>query len=117
MRIHPDLDFSSLRVSAVAPVHLPMAGGTSEAKASKVLIHGKKVKFGDVDRKLLGQLKKKKLFTIASGYSLAATGPHVEGKPFTSKTVSEIKGARGGDEDQFSGRWFASIWVKSSHVP
>jgi hypothetical protein len=91
--IHPSLDFN-LPVHAVAPVHLPMAGGTSEAKASKVLVHGKKVKFGKIDRKLLSQLKKKKLLTMAAAYSLAQTGPNVEGQPFTSRTVSEIKTVR-----------------------
>jgi hypothetical protein len=89
--LHPSLSAFKLPVHAVAPVHLPMAGGTSEAKASKVLVHGKKVKFGKIDRKLLNQLKKKKLISMASAYSLAQTGHNVQGQPFTSKTVSEIK--------------------------
>jgi hypothetical protein len=111
--LHPDTDIN-VPVSAVAPVHLPMAGGTSEAKASKVLLHGKKIKYGKIDRKLVSQLKKKKLLSIGSGYSLAQTKPNIEGPPYTSKTVSEVKAVRDGD---FVTLKYGLLNLQSSHDP
>jgi hypothetical protein len=111
--LHPDTDIN-VPVSAVAPVHLPMAGGTSEAKASKVLLHGKKIKFGKIDRKIISQIKKKKLISVGAAYSLAQTKPNIEGPPFKSKTVSEVKAVRDGD---YVALKYGLLNLESEHDP
>jgi hypothetical protein len=53
-----------VQIPTVAPVHLPMAGGVSEVKVKKVSLNCKKVKFGNIDRKLLSKLKNRELFSV-----------------------------------------------------
>jgi hypothetical protein len=85
---------TNVPIPTVAPVHLPMVGGVNEAKASKVAVDCRKADFGGVSRTLLSDLRKRTLFTLGSGYSLAETVPKVAGKPLQSRTTSEIKSVR-----------------------
>jgi hypothetical protein len=74
-----------------------MAGGISEAKAKKVSLDCRKVKFGPMDRKLLSKLKDRKLFSIGSAYTLCKSEPDVPGQPFRNSCVSEMSSLRLGD--------------------
>ena len=110
--LHPDTDIN-VPVSAVAPVHLPMAGGTSEAKASKVLLHGKKIKFGKIDRKIISQIKKKKLIFMKA----------FVGRPVNAITLNSVHTSPDGDftealTDNFlklrvPGRHEANHWIRA----
>jgi hypothetical protein len=75
----------------IAPAHLPLAGGISEAKVGKTSVDCSKVKFGNVPRAKLRQLKETELFSLGSGYALALSEPEVPGQPFVNKSKSEIK--------------------------
>jgi hypothetical protein len=92
-RIAPDVDIH-MQVPTIAPVHLPMVGGTSEARHKKVSVDCRTAKFGKIDRKLLRQLQKKEILSVGAAYSLARTEPEVQGQPFQSNSVSEVKSVR-----------------------
>jgi hypothetical protein len=79
---------------AVAPAHLPMAGGKSEAKAGRTTIDCRDAQFEGVKGGALRQLRETELISIGSSYSLAESEPEVAGKPFGSHTISEVKSVR-----------------------
>jgi len=103
-----------VQIPTVAPVHLPMAGGISEAKVKKVSLNCKKVKFGPIDRKLLSKLKKRELFSIRSAYTFCKSEPQSSGKPFRNSCVSEISSLRLGDKVFLK---HSLLKMQSSHDP
>ena len=103
-----------VQIPTVAPVHLPMAGGISEAKVKKVSLNCKKVKFGPIDRKLLSKLKKRELFSIGSAYTLCKSEPESSGMPYRNNCVSEISSLRLGDKVFLK---HSLLKMQSSHDP
>jgi len=75
-----------------------MVGGKSEAQfKKKVSFDARYAKFGKLDSKQLRQLKQKEILSVGAAYSLAQTEPEVPGKPFQSRSVSEVKAVRVAD--------------------
>ena len=103
-----------VQIPTVAPVHLPMAGGISEAKVKKVSLDCRKVKFGPMDRKALNKLKKRQLFSIGSAYTLCKSEPEAPGKPFRNNCVSEMSSLRLGDSMFLK---HSLLNMQSSHDP
>ncbi len=103
-----------VQIPTVAPVHLPMAGGISEAKAKKVSLDCRKVKFGPIDRKLLSKLRNKVLFSIGSAYTCSKSEPEVPGTPFRNSCVSEMSSLRLGDSVFLK---HSLLNMQSSHDP
>lgn len=103
-----------VQIPTVAPVHLPMAGGISEAKVKKVSLDCRKVKFGPIDRKMLGKLRNKELFSIGSAYTFCKSEPDVPGKPFRNNCVSEMTSLRLGDSVFLK---HSLLNMQSSHDP
>jgi hypothetical protein len=89
-RIHPNID-TYVHIPAVAPAHLPMAGGITETRSKKVSVDCRKAKFDSLPRETLRKLRETELVSVGSAYSLAHSEPDGPGKPFGSRTVSEIK--------------------------
>ncbi|MEP6962523.1 MAG: hypothetical protein ABI995_10605 [Acidobacteriota bacterium] len=81
-------------IQTVAPVHLPMVGGVSEAKDSSIAQDCSKLKFGPMDKALRSEWQGKTLYTLGAAYCLAATIPNADGQPFQSRTVADIKNLR-----------------------
>jgi hypothetical protein len=92
-QIRPDVD-AYVQIPAIAPAHLPLAGGISEAKAGRTSVDCRKVKFGNLPRETLRQLRETELVSVGSAYTLAQSEPKGPGKPFVSRTLSEIKSLR-----------------------
>jgi hypothetical protein len=92
-RIHPDID-TFMHIPAIAPAHLPMAGGITEAKSGRVTIDARKAKFDSLPRETLRTLRETELVSLGAAYSLAHSEPDGPGKPFGSRTVSEVKALR-----------------------
>jgi hypothetical protein len=103
-----------VQIQAIAPAHLPMAGGKSEAKAGRTTVDCRKVKFPDVPPAVLRKLRETELISVGSSYSLAQTEPEVAGKPILSRTVSEVKSVRmaGGLSMRYG-----VLNLQSSHAP
>lgn len=91
--LHPDSN-ASLQIPTIAPVHLPMVGGISEARAGKTSVDCRKIKAEGLNREALTQLRERELMSVGSAYSLAQSEPEVTGQPFRSRSVSEVKSLR-----------------------
>jgi hypothetical protein len=78
-------------IPSVAPVHLPLVGGVSESKATKIVVDCSKVDFGKLDRATRADWKGRTLLTMGSGYAKVEAIPNAPGKPFQSRVVAEIK--------------------------
>ncbi len=91
-----------------------MAGGISEAKAKKVSLDCRRVKFGNIDRKLLSKLKSKVLFSIGSAYTLSKSEPEVPGQPFRNSCVTEMTSLRIGENLSLK---HCLLNMQSSHDP
>jgi hypothetical protein len=92
-QMHPTANVQ-VRMPTVAPAHLPMAGGISEAKAGRTSIDCRKTKFEGVRGEALRQLRETELISVGSSYSLAESELEVAGRPFASRTISEVKSVR-----------------------
>jgi hypothetical protein len=92
-QIKPDVNVY-VQIPAIAPAHLPMAGGKSEARAGKTAVDCQKVKFPNLPAAAVRQLRETELISVGSSYSLAQTEQEIPGKPFVNRTVSEVKSVR-----------------------
>jgi hypothetical protein len=93
-RIAPDVDIH-MQVPTIAPVHLPMVGGTSEARhKKKFILDFSTAKFGRIGRKRKRQLQKQEALSVGAARSLAQTEPEVAGRPFVSRSLSEVESVR-----------------------
>jgi hypothetical protein len=90
---HPNANVH-VQIPAIAPAHLPMAGGKSEAKVGKTSFDCRKIKFDGVRGEALRRLRETELISMGSSYSLAQTEPVDASKPFASRTISEVKSVR-----------------------
>jgi len=113
-RIAPDVNIH-MQVPTIAPVHLPMVGGISEAKQKKrIVVDFSSAKFERVSGKRKRQLQKQEALSIGSAHSLAQSGPEIPGKPFVSRSLSEVESVR------VTGGFFLKyglLNLKSTHDP
>src|SRR5262245_16415137 len=68
-------------IPSIAPVHLPMVGGSSEAKASRT----------EVASGRPGSKSRQLLLTVGSAYTLSDSMPPDITKPAQNRTISEVK--------------------------
>ncbi|GEM_PF-4060659 len=101
-------------IPTVAPVHLPMAGGISEARVKKTSLDCRKVNFGSLDRKTAASLRKKQLFSIGSARTFCKSEPDVPGQPFRNNCATEISSLRLGDRVSLK---HILLNMQSSHDP
>lgn len=94
---------ANIPIPSIAAVHLPMVGGSSEAKASRTEVAVGRP--GSKDRQLL--------MTVGSAYSLADTTPPDVTKPAKSRTISEVKAVK---VDDFSLK-FCRLELRTYHPP
>ena len=111
--VHPEVSID-VQIPTIAPVHLPMVGGISEAKAGKTSVDCKKLKVDGLSRETARQLRATELMTVGSAYSLAQTAPEAPGQPFKSRSVSDVKSVRvsGGLTMKY-----CRLTLQSSHDP
>jgi len=113
-KIAPDVDLH-LQIPTIAPVHLPMVGGKSEAQFKKKVSYDcRYADFGKTDSKRVRQLRKKEVLSVGGAYSLAQTEPEVPGKPFQSRSVSEVKSVKIADGLSLK---YGLLNLQSSHDP
>jgi hypothetical protein len=92
-QLHPNANVH-VHIPAIAPAHLPMAGGKTEGRSGRISVDCRKIKFEGVRGEALRRLRETELLSLRSAYSLAHTEPDGQGKPFTSRTISEVKSVR-----------------------
>ena len=83
----------NIPIETVAPVHLPMVGGVSESKESRVGVHSETEQQRSIGRKRTEgwkPRKTRKLFSLGRAYSLAEAGGDPD-DPYRSRTVSRIE--------------------------
>ncbi len=113
-RIAPNVNIH-LQVPTIAPVHLPMVGGTSEATLKKkVDVDCRAARFGAIGREQLRKWKAAKVLSVGWAHSLAQSEPEKAGQPFRSRSVSEVKAVRIAD-GLFLKRGILTL--QSSHDP
>jgi hypothetical protein len=72
-----------------------MVGGTSEARhKKKFILDFSTAKFGRIGRKRKRQLQKQEALSVGAARSLAQTEPEVAGRPFVSRSLSEVESVR-----------------------
>ncbi len=71
-----------------------MAGGKTEARVGKTSADCRKIKFDGASGSALRKLRETEMISLRSAYSLAHTEPDGQGKPFSSRTISEVKSVR-----------------------
>jgi hypothetical protein len=91
--LHPKSNVS-VQIPTVAPVHLPMVGGTSEARAGETTVDCRHIKAEGLGREDLEKLRERELLSVGSAYSLAQAEPEAAGQPFRSRSVSEVKSVK-----------------------
>jgi hypothetical protein len=113
-RIAPDVKIH-MQAPTIAAVHLPMVGGISEARhKKKIVVDFSTAKFVRIKGKRMRQLQKEEALSVGAARSLAQTEPEIAGKPFVSRSMSEVESVR------IAGGFFLKyglLNLKSTHDP
>jgi hypothetical protein len=88
-KLGPNKDVS-IPVPSVAPVHLPLVGGLSEAKSGAVNIEYERLHFPGIPKKLLGEILGQRLFSVKSAKSSVRSSADRPNKRFQVTTYSEV---------------------------
>lgn len=88
-RISPNIQIH-LPLQTVAPVDLPMVGGTSEATNKGVLVKGRDAGVAG----LSAEASERELFAVGSAHSLVQSDPYTQGGPVGSRTLTEVQSVR-----------------------